>query len=468
MLPPNMELILTNLSKKIFVLDTNVLLHDPSSLFHFKENDIYIPFVTLEELDNHKAGSQDINRNARQATRLLEEITSQEETFDSGFSLISTNTHQVLGKLHTQSTLITPAGPAIAGNKNDNQFLDVMAHLVKHHPSQAIVLVTKDLNLRVKARALGFQSDDYLTDHAIADSDLLYKGYRHLSSDALGSAGDELKSWKEGANTFYGIPQNLTEPYLANEMLVFPDGLMTLVKEADESGVILECLTDYTNNKNKVWGVIARNEEQAFALQLLMDPEIDFITLLGPAGTGKTLLTLAAGLEQVIEKKLYSEIIFTRATVPMGDEIGFLPGTEEEKMLPWMGALEDNMEVLMGKTEGDTGWQAKTTKDLVSRHIRVKSMAFMRGRTFQDKFLIIDEAQNLTPKQIKSLVTRAGNGTKVICMGNLAQIDTPYLSASSSGLTSAVQDFKGWKHFGNIILETGERSRLASYANEHM
>jgi PhoH-like ATPase len=228
----------------------------------------------------------------------------------------------------------------------------------------------------------------------------------------------------------------------------------------------IETLTDYTHPRTSVWGITARNREQNFALNLLMNPEIDFVTLLGQAGTGKTLLTLAAGLTQVLEGRRYSEIIMTRVTVPVGEDIGFLPGTEEEKMGPWMGALEDNLEVL-NKSDEDAGdWGRAATHDLIRNRIKIKSLNFMRGRTFLNKFLIIDEAQNLTPKQMKTLITRAGPGTKVICLGNIAQIDTPYLTEGSSGLTYVVDRFKGWKHAGHITLQRGERSRLADYAAE--
>ena len=196
---------------------------------------------------------------------------------------------------------------------------------------------------------------------------------------------------------------------------------------------MLETLRDYTHTKNKVWGITARNREQNFALNLLMNPEVDFVTLLGQAGTGKTLLTLAAGLTQVLDDKRYSEIIMTRVTVPIGEDIGFLPGTEEEKMTPWMGALEDNLDVLNTSDESGGEWGRAATRDLVRSRIKVKSLNFMRGRTFINKWLIIDEAQNLTPKQMKTLITRAGPGTKVVCLGNIAQIDTPYLTEGSFG-----------------------------------
>ncbi len=239
-----------------------------------------------------------------------------------------------------------------------------------------------------------------------------------------------------------------------------------VVTEQNGDTATLRTVTNYTHSKNTVWGITARNREQSFVLNLLMNPEIDFVTLLGQAGTGKTLLTLAAGLVQMLEHKLYSEIIMTRVTVPVGEDIGFLPGTEEEKMSPWMGALDDNLDVLNTPSDESGEWGRAATRDLIRSRIKIKSLNFMRGRTFLNKFLIIDEAQNLTPKQMKTLITRAGPGTKVVCMGNIAQIDTPYLTEGSSGLTYVVDRFKGWKHSGHVTLQRGERSRLADHAAE--
>jgi PhoH-like ATPase len=229
---------------------------------------------------------------------------------------------------------------------------------------------------------------------------------------------------------------------------------------------VLRTVKDYTHQKNSIWGITARNRDQNFALNLLMDPDCDFITLAGTAGSGKTLLSLAAGLAQVMDDRRYTEIIVTRVTVPVGEDIGFLPGTEEEKMSPWMGALDDNLEVLSKTDSGAGEWGRAATNDLVRSKIRIKSLNFMRGRTFLNKFVLIDEAQNLTPKQMKTLITRAGPGTKIVCLGNLAQIDTPYLTEGSSGLTFAVDRFKGWAHSGHVTLARGERSRLADFASE--
>jgi PhoH-like ATPase len=461
-------LVVAKTKKKLFVLDTNVLLHDPNCLTKFQEHHVYLPFVTLEELDSFKTGTQDINRNARQVTRLLSDIVSQGGKLEKGFELKGFNGQQATGKLFLQAGSF-PANPDVElASKNDNQFLLALGYLAKSFkPAADVVLVSKDLNLRVKAFAMGFVAQDYMHDHAVDDADLLRKGIHFLDTDLLENAVD-LKCRKAGAVDLYEFRCSDAPRYLVNELLVLPSGTQLLVRENRQDALVASTLTDFSKEKNALWGITARNEEQNFAMNLLMDPEVDFITLLGPAGTGKTLLTLAAGLQLVIEQKRYSEIIFTRATVPVGDDIGFLPGSEEEKMMPWLGALEDNLDVLLGKAKGDNTWQRDTTTDIVRSRIKVKSISFMRGRTFQDKLFIVDEAQNLTPKQIKALVTRAGPRTKVVCMGNLAQIDTPYLSETSSGLTYAVEGFKGWAHFGHVILKKGERSRLADYANEHL
>jgi PhoH-like ATPase len=277
-----------------------------------------------------------------------------------------------------------------------------------------------------------------------------------------------MESWQESGRTYYRIKGPLCASLMLNEF-VYQSGdkpFQAAVREQVGKTAVLETLRDYGHHKHNVWGITARNKEQNFALNLLMNPDLDFVTLLGQAGTGKTLLTLAAGLTQTLDQKLYSEIIMTRATVPLGEDIGFLPGTEEEKMTPWMGALEDNLDVL-NKTDDEGGdWGRAATRDLIRSRIKIKSLNFMRGRTFLNKYLVIDEAQNLTPKQMKALITRAGPGTKVVCLGNIAQIDTPYLTEGSSGLTYVVDRFKGWKHSGHVTLQRGERSRLADHAAE--
>ncbi|MBL8437568.1 MAG: PhoH family protein [Zoogloeaceae bacterium] len=455
---------------KLFVLDTNVLMHDPTSLYRFEEHDVYVPIMTLEELDANKKGMSEVARNARQASRMMDEIVSSSpDDIHDGIALTGPSHELASGRLFLQTEAITMALPAaLPTAKGDNQILAVVMHLAEKFPGRPVILVSKDINMRIKARALGIAAQDYFNDKVLEDTDLLYTGSLELAADFWDNHAKGMESWKQDGRTYYRIKGPLSGNMLRNEF-VYQEGenpLQAWVKETNGATVILETLIDFTHSKNNVWGITARNREQNFAMNLLMNPDIDFITLLGQAGTGKTLLTLAASLTQVLETKKYSEIIMTRVTVPVGEDIGFLPGTEEEKMAPWMGALEDNLDVLNGSTGEGGEWGRAATRDLIRSRIKIKSLNFMRGRTFINKFLIIDEAQNLTPKQMKTLITRAGPGTKVVCLGNIAQIDTPYLTEGSSGLTFVVDRFKGWAHSGHITLQRGERSRLADHAAE--
>ena len=459
-------------STKLFVLDTNVLMHDPTCLFRFEEHDIFLPMMTLEELDNNKKGMSEVARNARQSSRMLDEIVSaDEEDIENGLSLAGPSHDLASGRLFLQTEAINGVIPtSLPTAKADNQILGVVLHLAGKFPKRPVILVTKDINMRIKARALGLEAQDYFNDKVLEDIDLLYTGARELPADFWDSHGKDMQSWKQDSRAFYRLSGPLCKEFLQNEFVwqEGPQQLYAWVKECSGKTALLETLTDYSHQKNAVWGITAKNREQNFALNLLMSPDIDFVTLLGQAGTGKTLLTLAAGLTQVLDAKRYSEIIITRVTIPVGEDIGFLPGTEEEKMTPWMGALEDNLDVLNRPADDIHGgdWGRAATMDLIRNRIKIKSLNFMRGRTFINKFLIIDEAQNLTPKQMKTLITRAGPGTKVVCMGNIAQIDTPYLTEGSSGLTYVVDRFKGWPHSGHVTLQRGERSRLADYAAE--
>jgi PhoH-like ATPase len=454
--------------KKLFVLDTNVLMHDPTSLFRFDEHDVYLPIATLEELDQHKRGLSDVSRNARQASRFLDEIVVGD--IRSGLSIKTKDGQASRGKLFLQTEAINGELPStLASGKTDNQILSVVRFLQKKEPERQVVLVSKDINMRIKARALGLAAEDYFNDKVLEDADLLYTGVRALPKDFWDTHGKDVESWKKEGHTYYRVRGPLVSKLHVNEFVFDESGdkpLYALVKEAQGRVAVLETLRDYSHAKNSVWGITARNREQNFALNLLMNPAVDFVTLLGQAGTGKTLLALAAGLTQVLDDKRYSEIIMTRVTVPLGEDIGFLPGTEEEKMQPWMGALEDNLDVLNASDESGGEWGRAATRDLVRSRIKIKSLNFMRGRTFVNKWLIIDEAQNLTPKQMKTLVTRAGPGTKVVCLGNIAQIDTPYLTEGSSGLTYVVDRMKDWSHAGHVTLARGERSRLADHAAE--
>lgn len=464
---------LTN--RRLFVLDTNVLMHDPTALFRFQEHDIHLPMMVLEELDHAKKGVSEVARNVRQVSRFLDDLIADasKDAIDQGLPLPSLpgprGVPVASGRLYFQTRPTRLSPPAnLPGNIPDNDILGMAMTLQQDHPRCQVTLVSKDINLRIKAAILGIRAEDYYNDQALEDVDLLYSGARDLPADFWDSHGKELDSWKENGRTFYRIQGPDIGHWFPNQGLFQAhDGPAFIVRQTNGVEAITEILKDYTMANHGVWGITARNREQNFALNLLLDPDIDFVSLLGAAGTGKTLLALAAGLAQTLDVKRYREIIMTRVTVPVGEDIGFLPGTEEEKMTPWMGALMDNLEVLLAPQEGGE-WGRAATADLLSNKIKIRSLNFMRGRTFQSKFLIIDEAQNLTSKQMKTLITRAGPGTKVVCLGNIAQIDTPYLSETTSGLTYVVDRFKDWPHGGHVTLRRGERSRLAEFASDRL
>ncbi len=460
--------------RKLFVLDTNVLMHDPTCLFRFEEHDVYLPMMTLEELDNHKKGMSEVARNARQVSRTLDALVANAGSMSEGIPLARLGSREASGRLYFQ-TKLTDIEPVegLPQGKADNQILGVVRALQRDRADRQVVLVSKDINMRIKTHALGLPAEDYFNDQVLEDKDLLYSGIRALPQDFWTKHAKGMESWQDTktGTTYYRVTGPLCASMLVNEFVYLEPqngepAFHALVRELNGKTALLQTLRDYGHHKNNVWGITARNREQNFALNLLMNPEIDFVTLLGQAGTGKTLVALAAGLAQVLDDKRYNEIIVTRATVPVGEDIGFLPGTEEEKMQPWMGAFDDNLEVLQKTDDAAGEWGRAATQELIRSRLKIKSMNFMRGRTFVDKYLIIDEAQNLTPKQMKTLVTRAGPGTKIICLGNIAQIDTPYLTEGSSGLTYVVDRFKGWAHSGHVTLARGERSRLADYASE--
>ncbi|MCC7080021.1 MAG: PhoH family protein [Burkholderiales bacterium] len=456
--------------RKLFVLDTNVLMHDPTSLFQFEEHDVYVPMATLEELDGHKKGLSEVARNARQASRFLEElVAAAKHDIGSGIPLDSSGNRAASGSLFLQTEAINGELPArLASGRTDNQIIGVVKFLQNRHARRQVILVSKDINMRIKARTLGLAAEDYYNDKVLEDTEMLYTGALELPADFWEQHGAGMQSWQSSGRSFYRIGGPLVGSLYANQFvhLAAEPPFDAWVKESDGTSAVLETLRDHAQVRNNVWGITARNREQNFALNALMSSEVDFVSLVGQAGTGKTLLALAAGLQQTLEHKTFTEIIITRVTVPLGEDIGFLPGTEEEKMNPWMGALEDNLEVLDQSDDEAGEWGKAATRDLIRSRIKVKSLNFMRGRTFLNKYLVIDEAQNLTPKQMKTLVTRAGPGTKVVCLGNIAQIDTPYLTEGSSGLTYVVDRFKGWRHAAHVTLQRGERSRLADFATE--
>ncbi len=467
-----------NNKRRLFVLDTNVLMHDPTAIFRFQEHDIFLPMVVLEELDRGKKGMSEVARNVRQVSRFLDQLMtgSGKEEIDAGLPIhplrenLGGHVLPATGRLFFQTSPLDVRLPStLPGNNVDNTILGTAQALQESHPERTVIVVSKDINLRIKAAVLGIPAEDYSNDQVLDDVNLLYTGQTELPGDFWDSHDRTVEAWKEEGRTFYKISGPDVADWYPNQCLYLEgdESFEAMVREKrSETDAIIELAEDYRPHRHNVWGITARNREQNFALNMLMDPDLDFVTLLGTAGTGKTLLALAAGLSQVLDRSIYREIIMTRVTVPVGEDIGFLPGTEEEKMTPWMGALMDNLEVLT-QTEGGE-WGRAATNDLLRNRIRIQSLNFMRGRTFLHKYIILDEAQNLTAKQMKTLITRAGPGTKIICLGNIAQIDTPYLTETTSGLTYVVDRFKHWPHSGHITLIRGERSRLADFASEEL
>jgi len=460
--------------KRIYVLDTNVLMHDPTALFKFEEHDVFLPMQVIEELDNAKKGTSEASRNARQVSRFINELieTHGTDKITVGLPLsrpkgLQLRAAESIGKLRFQTGSFDSA-KRFGAVMPDNQILGAILVLKETEAETPVVFVSKDINLRIKASIAGIASEDYENDRALDDFSLLYTGATPLSTDFWSRHGQDLKSWTDRGRTFYEIARLEDEEWHPNQYLYLPgdEDAEMRVARIDGDRVVLQIVDDYRSQQHAVWGITARNREQNFALNALMDPEVDFVTLLGTAGTGKTLLALAAGLAQTMDQQRYREIIMTRATVSVGEDIGFLPGTEEEKMTPWMGALTDNLEVLMPSNAEGGSWGRAATNDLLASRIKIRSLNFMRGRTFLSRWLILDEAQNLTPKQMKTLITRAGPGTKIVCLGNVEQIDTPYLTETTSGLTYAVDRFKNWAHSAHVTLKRGERSRLADYASE--
>ncbi len=462
---------------RLFVLDANVLMHDPTAIFRFEEHDVYLPMSVLEELDAHKQGLSEAARNVRQVSRFLDEMMrgATHTEIDRGLDLptpAAASAHHgkraSRGRLFFQTRELASALPeSLPGKRADNAILAQTLALQQQDPATRVTLVSKDINLRIKAAILGVHAEDYYSDKTLEDSEVIYSGMTALPADFREQHGSQLRSWKEGERTFYELGGPLAREWPVH-LGVYEDregGLEGIVRRVSGDTAVLELSRDHRSARHGVWGITARNREQNFALNLLLDPQIDFVTILGPAGTGKTLLALAAGLAQTLDFKRFVEIVMTRVTIPLGEDIGFLPGTEEEKMEPWMGALMDNLEVLTQSEEGGS-WGRAATNDLLRSRIKIRSVNFMRGRTFLNRYLILDEAQNLTPKQMKALVTRAGPGTKLVCLGNVAQIDNPYLSQTTCGMTYAVSRFRGWDHSGHVTLKRGERSRLADHASD--
>ncbi len=460
--------------EKLFVLDTSVLIHDPSAIFRFQEHNIFLPFSVLEALDHTRQRTTETTQNIRQINLFLDALvrTVDSKNLHEGISL---NQHPLAsnfdshcqGKLFFQCEHVSSQLPdSLSADSSDNAILGNMLALQAQHPAGEIILVSRNIKLRIKASILGIIAEDYNNAKALDDIDLLYSGC--LALDAEFWASDcNVKTWSDSEQTYYRIESSQVNQWHPNQFIISTHApeFQASVVSVEKNTAVLAQLINFQSQQT--WGIHALNSHQNFALNMLLNPEIDFITLLGNAGTGKTLLALAAGLQMTMDDNRYQEIIMTRETIAVGEDIGYLPGTEEEKMAPWMGALMDNLE-LLGNASQQKGWKQTSTEDLLMSRIKLRSINFMRGRTFQNRYIILDEAQNLTVKQMKTLITRAGPQTKFVCLGNLAQIDTSHLSATTSGLTFAVDRFKHWQHSAHITLMRGERSRLADFASHNL
>ncbi len=425
-----------------YILDTNVLLHNPKSLFAFKDNHVVIPLAVIEEIDNQKKRQDELGRNARLVSRILDTLRSKGH-LSSGIEIRGGGTIRV--EINHQCTEGFPQ--MLDPEKYDNRILALARNLAAdaHEP---VILVTKDLNLRIKADVMGIQAEDFSSDRV--DYPELYRGCRdiHITAEEL--------------NTFYrekGLEWRRAPLPHPHEFAVLKNS-----ENASHSAIcryLDHGLLPLRYEETPCWGIRARNKEQKFALELLLDDTVRVVTLVGSAGTGKTLLALAVGLEKVIEKRNYRRFLVMRPVIPMGDDLGYLPGTKDEKLRPWMQPIYDNLEFLFHNCSD----AAHVMDDFIKRGtIELETLTYIRGRSIPDQFILCDEAQNLTPNMIKTLITRVGEGTKIIFTGDPEQIDHPYLDASGNGLTYLVEKMKTEKISGHITMTKGERSEVAEIA----
>ncbi len=450
-----------------YVLDTNVLIHDPTALLNFEEHHVVIPMTVLEELDHLKSGRQTHAADCRQAIREIDRIlgSATPDDVEQGVPVQRDDTGKPQGHL---SILMSRAPDNLATlpiHLNDNKIINDICQLQRQHPEQPVVLITKDINMRLKARGCGIHSEDYHSDQLVTDIDLLNKGYIEFPGSFWDQV-DAVKTERRDKRTYHQIPKiESLQEVCPNQFILDNNGLVARITKIQEDVLTLMHLDHHQLLEQEAWGLKPRDVYQAMALNLLLDPDIHLVNLTGSAGSGKTILALAAAIEMTVNNPIYRRIIATRSTQGLDEDIGFLPGTEQEKMEPWLGAITDNLEALHCEDEDASG-----SVDYVLGRVPLhfKSLNYIRGRSFQQSLILIDESQNLTPHQIKTIVTRAGKGSKVICLGNLAQIDTPYLNATSSGLTYLNERFKNFDHGGNIQLQGVPRSLLAEYAEANL
>ncbi len=451
----------------LYVLDTNVLIHDPTALLNFEEHHVVIPMTVLEELDKLKTGKQAQAADCRQAIREIDRILGRASPIEiqQGVNIQRETLRQNQGQL---SILMSHAPDNLAvlpNHLNDNKIINDICQLQQQHQQQRVVLITKDINMRLKARGCGIEADDYHSDQLVSDIESINKGFIEFDG-SFWDLVSEVQTEQKMGKTLHHLPRSgpLDDVY-PNQFILDQQGFVGRVIRVDEQSVSLLHLDAQQLLHQEAWGLMPRDIYQAIALQLLLDPDIHLVNLNGSAGSGKTILALAAAIEMTVASKFYRRIIVTRSIQGLDEDIGFLPGTETEKMEPWLGAITDNLEALHCEDEDSDG-SVDYVLNKVPLHF--KSLNYIRGRSFQHSLIIIDESQNLTPHQVKTIVTRAGKGSKVICLGNLAQIDTPYLNPTSSGLTYLTERFKDFEYGGGIQLQGVPRSILAEYAETHL
>ncbi|ENM5750048.1 PhoH family protein [Vibrio mimicus] len=453
--------------RKLFVLDTNILLHEPLAIYSFKEHDVVIPMTVLEELDRIKDSKRDVARDARVAIRALEHLfhDATPEEITEGIPLSkqegATGTISILADYEVHETV-----KAFTDKEGDNRILNAVLYLQAQRAPRAVVLVTKDINMRLRAKGAGvLYVEDYRTDQLIDDIQYLTKGFQTRPGSFWDSVED-VASYTLGGKTFHKLDRAPFDPTFLNQYVIDEDSdFAARVENIDGDKLTLRDLSRDRMMHRKAWGITPKNIYQGMALDALLDPDIDLVILTGAAGSGKTLLAMAAALEQTVERKMFDKIIVTRNTPDIGESIGFLPGTEEEKMMPWLASVTDTLEALH-KNDHSTDGSLKYICD--KANIQFKSINFMRGRSIQNAFVLLDECQNLTASQIKTIITRCGEGTKIVCSGNLAQIDSHYLTPVTSGLTYMVERFKNFEGSANIHLNGVVRSRLAEFAEENL
>lgn len=451
-----------------YILDTNVLIHDPNALLNFEEHQVIIPLTVLEELDRLKTGKTTLAADCRQAIRLIDRLLGDASPaqIERGVGIIRYEKASAFGTISILMDLDESSERQLAEDHNDNKIINSLIQLKAKRSDFPTVLVSKDINMRLKARACGVDAQDYHTDQLIDDIDLLPRGYIEFKKSFWDNIS-KVETLQKDSTTEHVIP--LADELSAldiNDFIIDEQGFVgRLAESTDNKHLHILDLSSHKLLQQEAWGLIPRDIYQAIALNLLLDPDIHLVNLTGAAGSGKTILALAAAIEMTVASKRYKRIIVTRSTQGLDEDIGFLPGTEAEKMEPWLGAITDNLEALHCD---DENMGASVEYILQKVPIQFKSLNFIRGRSFQHSLIIIDECQNLTPHQVKTIITRAGNGSKVICLGNLAQIDTAYLNAPSSGLTYLTQRFRGFKYGGHIHLQGVPRSILAEYAESHL